>query len=279
MIELPKQINYAEAYLTLKCDLGCSYCINDSNGVKRNRDELSGKDWIKGINKIAFEKMPLTLGGGEPTQHKDFFEILDGVRGQTNIDLLTNLQFDPDEFAKRTSPDRFTSKENPAYKSIRVSYHAEKMKPDEIVDKVARLQDHGFNVGLFGLNHPLNIQDNIQMSELARQKSVYFFIKDFLGKFEGQSFGFYKYPKGLDGKLKTAWCRSKELLIDPESEIYKCHRDLYKAEHPKGSLDSFPELYNWAACTKYGECNPCDVKQKTNRFLDKGGCQVDIKEA
>ena len=32
-MKLPKEINYAEAYLTLRCNLDCDYCINDNDEI------------------------------------------------------------------------------------------------------------------------------------------------------------------------------------------------------------------------------------------------------
>jgi len=279
-MKLPRRYNYAEAYLTFRCPLNCEYCINDDSGkLERRRKEISGKEWVKGLNRIDFGNIPLTLGGGEPTQHADFYEILERLN-MNKVDLLTNLEFDVEKFLDKTIPERFSQEENPAYKSIRVSFHPGQMDPDDLVRKVKRIQDEGYAIGIFGLNHPLNIEDNIQMSELARQNGIYFFIKDFLGEYRGHTFGFYKYPNAIKGGKKEVLCKTKELLIDPEGEIYRCHRDLYRKKHKVGSIldPNFKtdKLDRFRPCLNFGECNPCDVKLKTNRFLQKGNCQVEI---
>jgi len=279
-MKLPIRYNYAEAYLTLRCNLGCSYCINDNSGVKRNRKELSADEWAKALNRIDFGETPLTLGGGEPTLYKGFYNLLDKLKPDIQVDLLTNLTFNVDEFIKKTKPERFTQNNIPSYKSIRASFHPEKHNPKDLVDKAAKLQNEGFQIGIFALNHPKNMIKNMEIAELARKNKIYFFIKDFLGWFDGQLFGYYKYPKGLDGDRKLADCRTKELLIAPDGEIYRCHRDLYHAENPVGHLldENFEIQDVFRPCKNYGLCNPCDLKLKTNRFFQMGNCSVEIIE-
>ena len=278
-VELPPEYNYVEIYLTLRCNLGCSYCINKNGVLKRERKEMSAEQWVNAFNKIDFGETPITLGGGEPTRHKGFYEILEGLNLDTKVDLLTNLQFDVDEFMNRINPKRFNNDDrNPAYRPIRVSYHAEKMEAEDLVKKVKKLQDAGFKIGVFGLNHPENVEANMLMSELARQEQIYFFIKDFLGNYDGKLFGHYRYPEALEGKPKKVSCRTKELLAAPDGQIYKCHRDLYAEDSPIAHIsdDTFQPKYKFRACNKYGQCNPCDIKLKTNRFLKMGNCQVEI---
>ena len=278
-VELPPEYNYAEIYLTLRCNLGCSYCINKNGKLNKKRKEMSAKQWVNALNKIDFGETPITLGGGEPTLHKGFYEILEELNPDTRVDLLTNLQFDTDEFMKRVNPKRFNNdNRNPAYRPIRVSYHAEKMDAKNLVYKIKNLQDAGFKVGVFGLNHPKNVEANMLMSELARQEQIYFFVKDFLGYYDNKLFGNYKYPEALEGKAKGALCRTKELLVAPDGKIYRCHRDLYAEDSPIAHINdnTFQPKYKFLDCNKYGECNPCDVKLKTNRFLKMGNCQVEI---
>ncbi len=276
-MKLPKEINYAEAYLTLNCNLNCPYCINDPDDrVVRKRKEMTAEEWINSLNKVDFGDIPLTLGGGEPTIHPGFFEIVQGIKPITKLDLLTNLKLDKKKFIKMINPDRFSRSDNPAYKSIRVSYHVSQMDQNEISDGVAELQSAGYSIGLFGINHPDNVSENMQMAEIARQKNIYFFVKDFLGEAHGQQYGTLAYPDATNGNPRNVRCRSKELLIAPEGNVYRCHRDLYHAENPIGHISEDVELYKFRDCSKYGECNPCDVKLKTNRFLRAGNCQVEI---
>lgn len=277
MITIPKQINYVEYYFTLRCNFKCDYCINDLSGVIRKRKELTVDEAINSLNKINFGDIPLTIGGGEPTFRPDFYDLLYGLKSDIKIDLLTNLQFDVNTFIKKISPERFNKTDNDAYKSIRVSYHPESTNKS-IISKIKTLQDAGFLIGLFGINHPKNMYANMVMSELARKNNIYFFIKDFLGEYDNELFGYYRYKDSFSKIKKKCKCRSKELLIGPEGNIYKCHRDLYNLEFPVSNIkDDFEIKYIFRDCNMYGFCNLCDVKTKLNRFLQMGHCSVEIE--
>lgn len=271
-MKLPDRFNYAEAYLTFRCNLGCGYCINQI-GEFIPRSEMGVDDWLA-LNDIDFGDTALTLGGGEPTQFKGFFKLVDGLR--MPIDLLTNLQFNVDEFIDNVDPESFSKSEVPFHHSIRASYHAGQMDRDKTVRDAKQMRDAGFNLGVFGIRHPFNINDNMAMAFLTSQVGVPFYEKDFLGEVDGRTYGFYKYPRGLDGILKSADCRTRELLISPDGEFYRCHRDLYAGENPVGELgDEIVDEFR--PCANYGECNPCDLKLKTNKYLNGVECQVEIK--
>ena len=279
-INLPETYNYAEAYLTFRCNFNCSYCINKQNGII-GRSEMSPQQWINALNRINFGNVSLTLGGGEPTVYKGFYEILKGLKPEIKIDLLTNLQFDVNEFLQKVTPDRFTKNPKPFYHSIRVSYHPEQSDRKEIIDKAALLQKNGFSIGIFGIGHPYYINENMETGFYCSRAGVPFYVKDFLGHLNNRLYGFYKYPEGLDGNKKICECRTRELLIAPNGNIYRCHRDLYADENPVGNVldENHEPRYTFRLCSNFGECNPCDVKMKTNRFLREIDCQVEIKDS
>lgn len=231
------------------------------------------------INKIDFKDLPLTIGGGEPTYHPNFYFIINNLREDIKIDLLTNLQFDIKKFIKNISIHKFNKTINPAYKSIRVSFHPAFMKAKSLINKVKILQDEGYSIGVLGISHPMNLEANVHMAEESRKAGVYFFIKDFLGTYKKHKFGFYQYPEAMDGKPKEAFCRTHEILVNPEGNIFKCHYDLYKNEFPVGILGEDKLYFMFRHCSVMGLCNPCDIKNKANRFLQMGNCSVEIIQA
>ncbi len=280
MVIIPDTYNYVSVFLTLRCNYTCSYCVNEKSGnLKRKRKELNFTDWKKALNSLEMvDNIPLTISGGEPTMHKDFYELVNVLRHP--IDLLTNLTFDVVEFTHKLSPYKFFNSINKAYKPIRVSFHPEFMDVQKTIAKLLILQDTGFNVGLFSINHPHNIETNLELAEECRKNMVYFFIKDFLGIHDGHLFGYYKYKDGLNRKINSkVLCKTKELLIGPDGKAFRCHRDLYADENSIGSLldDNFKIEDKFRGCNKYGFCNNCDVKSKANRFLQMGECSVEIK--
>jgi len=277
MITLPKTYSYAECYLTLRCNFGCPYCINEHTGVKRKRKELTAREWIMAINNVDFGSIPLTLGGGEPTIHGGFYEIVNNIK--VRIDLLSNGSFNTTEFLRKLSPTRFTVSEDPSYKSIRLSFHVNNTVPGAIVEKAKMLQAEGYSVGIFGLNHPENLKANIVMTEYCRSAGVFFFIRDFLGFYEDRLFGHYKYPSGLNGNRKHCQCKIQELLVGPDGNVFRCHRDLYDDTGEVGSLlnIAYEIKDEFRPCDNFGLCNNCDLKQKLGPDLKTSKCSVEVQ--
>lgn len=279
MIKIPEGITYAEAYITLQCNFKCDYCINRYTGVKRGRQELTADQWITGLNNIDFGDLPLTIGGGEPTIRKDFYDIVNGLRYETKIDLLTNGTFDAEEFTDNILSNRFTNKGS-SYKAIRVSFHPKSTNLEQVVSTASILQNQGYPIGIFGLNHPDNLHANVEAAEVCRKAGVYFFVRDFLGYHKDKLYGFYRYPGGLNGNVKSCKCRTSELLIGPEGHRFRCHRDLYANESSIGDIMrmDFNISHEFSRCDYYGLCNPCDLKEKSAPDLKTERCSVEIKE-
>lgn len=274
-MNVPDRYNYIGIFLTLRCNLNCFYCINKHSKLEK-RTELFAHRWIDVLNRLKMNKdLPITLEGGEPSLHQGFYDIIKNVNSP--VDILTNLRFDVDEFIGNVDPHWLNKGRAVSYKSIRISYHNQNQ--DELLSKAVRLQEAGFNVGIFSVNVPEKTVDNMVMTEKARLKNIYFFIKDFLGYRENRLFGYFRYPEAVDGNRKNITCRIKELLVAPDGLVYKCHRDLYANENNIGDItaENFEIKDIFRPCSNYGMCNPCDIKLKTNRFLEMGSCSVEVE--
>src|SRR3989338_4982210 len=200
-IAIPQTYNYIATFLSLACNLRCSYCINYFGEGKFLKKHLSGKDWVKGLNRIVSrDDLPISLQGGEPSLHKDFIYILNNVKPELNIDILTNLQFDEDEFMHSVNPNRIKRKS--PYASIRVSYHPETMQLDPLVKKVLKLQKNGFSIGLWGVMHPTQEDEILRAKEHCTSLGIDFRIKEFLGEYGGKMHGTYRYESACDKKFR-----------------------------------------------------------------------------
>ncbi len=63
--------------LTYRCNLLCSFCYNSP----QKRTQLDGPQWLTALDKLkAAGVFNITLTGGEPFRHPDFFTIAEGVR-------------------------------------------------------------------------------------------------------------------------------------------------------------------------------------------------------
>lgn len=278
-VEIPADYNYMAVFLTMSCTLHCSYCINRFGEVRYQNDHLTGEQWVAGLNRLVSNgDLPVTLQGGEPSLHPDFYYILNNIKKEMHIDILTNLEVDIDEFMEKVQPDRI--KRIAPYASIRVSYHPEYMDLDHLASKVIRLQSAGYSIGIWGVLHPLYEHEIYTAQEYCKGLGIDFRTKEFLGKYEGRLFGTFKYPDACDKKVeKHAVCRTTELIIGPEGGIYRCHSDLYSGRSPVGNiLDPEYEIKEiFRDCDSFGQCNPCDVKIKTNRFQEFGHTSVEIR--
>lgn len=278
-IVIPRNYNYIAVFLTLACNYRCSYCINHFEEGRLSSKHLSGRDFVKGLNRIvARDDLPVTLQGGEPSIHRDFIYIINNIRPDLHIDILTNLQFDVDEFAAHVNPSRL--RRNAPYASIRVSYHPEVMDLEETIQKTLRLQEAGFSIGIWGVMHPAQEDIILDAQSRCRALGIDFRTKEFLGEYNGKLYGSYRYDGACDMRFKKrVLCKTTELIIGPDGNIYRCHSDLYVRRKPIGHiLDPLFEIEDiYRACDVFGHCNPCDIKVKTNRFQQFGHTSVEIK--
>lgn len=278
-IVLPANYNYVGVFLTLGCNLACSYCINHLSGLNPKRKHLNANEWISFLNRLELKPgLPLSLQGGEPSIHPGFYEILNSLRPDLEIDLLTNLQFDPLKFMSAVKPERF---HRPApYASIRVSYHPETMKLKPLLEKAFILKSEGYPIAIYTVDHPAYKTELKEAQELSQEKGLEFKTKELLGRYEETLHGLYKYPDSVDSNiLKSCECKTSELLISPEGQVFRCHHDLYNLKFPIGDMLN-PEFQIediYRPCHFYGNCNPCDVKIKNNRYQEFGHTSVDIK--
>ena len=285
-ITLPENYKYVAVFLTMRCNLNCSFCLNslykDFNRTKFK--ELSGEEWVEALNRIkSREEVPITFSGGEPLLHPDFGYIINNLKSELNIDILTNLYNENlvKKFINEVNSSRL--KRNSPYASIRVSYHPEQMSAEKLIKNVKILQDAGFSVGIWAVQFPSpqQLQSITQMQFRCIDEGISFRLKDFTGSYKGELYGDYsRYPESVFGELKKCLCKTSELLIGSDGNVYRCHRDLYAEENSIGSLldENFQLQDVFRTCDKYGQCHPCDVKLKTNYKQELGHTSVEIKD-
>lgn len=271
-IVLPEHVNYVAVFLTLRCNRACPYCINKHGEFKQPK-EMNAGDWVRGLRRIQTRNdLPITFQGGEPTIHKDFYEISRLLHAEGKyLDVLTNGEWSLSDFEQEINPEVF--KREAPYASIRVSYHGQQGNDLAILlSKIQYLHNTGYSVGLWGLSN----QKLDQVQNLCNGLGIDFRVKEYLD----DKHGTYKYPRAVGSSLvKHVHCKPSELLIAPDGRIYRCHADLYAS---RGSiahiLDTNIKFPGYLACDNFGQCNPCDLKQKFDRFQRSGHCSVEIKD-
>jgi hypothetical protein len=270
-IVIPAHYNYIGVFLTFACQLKCPYCINHENNAQPSYKALTGADWVAALNRIKTrDDLPITLQGGEPTLHPDFYYIIKGVDKSINIDLLTNCQFNIEEFCRHVPPSRL--RRNAPYASIRVSYHPPTMELEDTIRRVKTLQDRGYSVGVWIVDYPKDMLIK-HYQQAFIDAGIDCRLKEYL---DGKSYGTYKYMD-IQGR-KNVLCKPSEFILSPSGGIYRCHGDLYNNRGSIGRImdkDVVP-VQDYIPCKKVA-CTSCDIKVKTNRFQIGGHCAVDIK--
>lgn len=277
-IAVPESYNYIGVFLTFACNLRCDYCINRQYGAVQKYKQMTPQEWIDGLNRIQTRPdLPITLQGGEPTMYKGIYEVIAGVDRRIHIDILTNGQFNVEEFICKVDPLRL--QRSAKYASIRLSYHPWDMPLEGLINTAKRLQDASFSVGVWVVDHP-GCHSLVRASqELMLNEGIDCRLKEFLGEYRGKFYGTYKYPDAVDQKeCRTRRCKPSEMLIAPDGSVHQCHNSLYTSSkgyahilNPEVSL-----IQDHIPCSRYGQCNSCDVKLKTNRFQEDGHCSVDV---
>lgn len=287
-IKLKTHHNYVAFFLTFACNLHCPYCINNHNERLRHRqikrNYLAVEKWIQAANRLVLRKdLPLTLQGGEPTLYnKNFYRFVNEVKEEIKMDLLTNMMFDVDKFIRNIPLWRFTR--NAPYAPIRVSYHPGQNDIEDLIKKTLKMQEAGFRIGLYGILFPDEARRRhiLDVKERCSRLGIDFRTKEFLGSHKEGLYGTFKYKDAVcSNVLKRCECRTTELIVGPSGHIYRCHSDLYNNRTPVSHIldEGFTEeeMDKFRNCDFYGDCNPCDVKIKTNRFQIFGHTSVEIR--
>jgi len=317
-MNLPENYKYIGAFLTMRCNLNCEFCLNkmEQSTFKKLRTkivgglerELTGEEWVSALNEWKTRDVPITFSGGEPTLHRDFIYILNHLKKETQIHLLTNLNWGTkftNKFLDNVDPDRFKLLmkhllpfpdtetgtdiiweyvDSNKYAPIRVSYHPSQMGDGkELVERASLLKQNGFNLCIYSVLYPSNEQLTAinQMQYRCKDADLDFRVKEFVGQYKGDVYGNYsKYPDAsFQNNRQHKMCKTSELLIRPDGSVYRCHRDLYAMQYRIGNIanpNDIP-LDTFLPCSNYGECHPCDVKVKTNYKQQLGHTSVEIK--
>ncbi len=257
-LTLDPAVNYVGAFLTLGCNLNCSYCINDPGqaGARKQlfplgRAEMPPVNWVHALGRLPpGPDRPITLQGGEPTLYwrgRGLGAILEALPHR--FDLLTNLTVPAARFAAGLRGQHAKLQRPSPYPSIRVSYHSDEMEAlwqgrgfDALVENCAALGDHGFrvdpdkrlsDVGIYVVDHPDHRITPAMRESAARRVPLE--SKPFLGVHDGALYGDYRYPystdlisRGFEAAPLACDCRTSELLIDPLGFVWRCHAYLYR---------------------------------------------------
>lgn len=278
-IELPESYNYIGVFLTFRCNNNCPFCINKSPGNRLGEyEEIPGRKWIDFFARLNTRDVPITLQGGEPGLHHDFHEIVAETLKFHHVDILTTLDFDLEKFAALVPPERINRKA--PYAPIRVSYHPTQDSLETIIGRTEFLVNAGFRVGIYGVLYPEQIDEIEEAKNVCAERGLDFRTKEFLGIYKGKTYGKYAYPEACySQRTRECECAPTELLIAPDGSTHRCHNYLYSRLEPIDSIENQNLILQneFSPCARFGNCSPCDIKIKTNRFQQYGHVSARIR--
>jgi len=293
MNQLPKHYYHPSSYwaqmLTLRCNAGCGFCILNNRGRAGTPDELTSAEIIDFWNTVPHEiGKALSLIGGEPTLHKGFIEIVNGLKGYT-ITITTNCK------SPFYTPD-FTSKfrlHPTSTLRINTSFHPHFIDADDYAHVVNAYKDAGIKVDQVNyVNYPDVDQFQENIDRLKEQMSIY--PAPYMGFYDPENhfkapFGHeanqpsesnekWQNAKGLVGYRSvddlnhmtaavsksevTCYVPAFMLMISPDGYLYHCHYKLYHGIDPVSHISNFkPTTQDDFSCKHYGFCMPCDVSK------------------
>jgi len=284
-IVVSENYDYVGVYLTDKCHLRCPYCITRHHNSQFGNYRYSGltpSEWAEGLNRFVLPKdVPISLQGGEPFLYYGIWELLDQI--EHKVDIMTAL---PPFVTKKNFHQLRTlnwNKRDAPYPTIRVSYHKGQNNYQELIERIAELQEI-LSIGLYYLDHPAHTEEDVHsVIAYAKKHKVELRKKDFLGEYKGTMYGEFLYPDAVSGKCQgiPVACRNTVVPIAPDGTIFRCHSDLYfnRKELAIGHI-----LYadcqlriGYLSCSHYGLCSECDIKIKNNHLQQYGYTSVDIR--
>lgn len=229
--------DHVHVYLTMKCNLSCSFCINNlvaENGhIAPYRDEKDWEAWIYQLNLLKNVK-ELYFNGGEHFNLPYFPDIINGLRG-FNINIFSNLP------RKGLSNLRRIRKNNNNI-IIRASYQALHDEPlSMFVDRFREI--------------PKEILATVS---IIKDKGVSgrMYIQGF------ERFGIHATAEDLVqpeiGHLKTqdVWCNSMEHIIGPNMRVYRCLYNLVNDTNGR-DIEDYAFWHIRLPCRHYPKCFSC----------------------
>ncbi len=245
-------------FLTFRCTANCPYCIQNYSFINgRNNSPLRGslrpEEWLR-INILPDKPETIIIQGGEPLLYKDLFDVLAGLTGFKQVQVITNLTLDISDLVKKV----------PIIKTHKIlfecSFHENAIDFETFAARALALKKEG----LLG---------SVRMVDVAHRKT-----SKYIGKFADLGIKMIPlYQLGFkNGKVLVAsngeasnmnrkppvLCKTKLLLFSPSGDIYNCHTKLYW-DDKKSAFGNICEDHEipggYYICHDYGFCNPCQI--------------------
>jgi hypothetical protein len=257
---------YWSIFLTYSCTADCSYCVQNYSFKSGRKDSplrgiLPPESWLL-LNDLPNRPYSIVITGGEPFLYKRLADVLIGLSGFSQVQVVTNLTLDPAEVVEkvRSVDTRIL---------FECSYHERAIDFEIFLARSTLIKE----AGLLGSVRIVDVD-----SARTRKR-----IKDFaLNGIKVQSL----FQVGMKGdhvlvmsnpeasnlaRKPPVLCRTKLVLFAPNGDVYNCHTKLYWGDSSStfGNITtgfSIPDEY--CVCYDYGYCHPCQIGYMDIKFHD-----------
>lgn len=253
--KLPKRVPIY-IYLTLECNLKCSYCVNQANSKESKINQykiLPGEKWIKAINRA---RRPIVFTGGEPTLHPDFIEIINNINKSIPILVYTNFLWEKKflkKFLKQIKrPVKFLG-----------SYHPSGGKPEIILEVIETLKQKNMFDGML---HSVGTKNQLEF--LEKEVRPFFKKQGIFLTIDKDQFEYFDAEACSMKFRKKVKCSRKSITIAPDGKRYQCVSNMLRKKNPIRDFveEGIKREKCSCICLNYGFCNPCDMGFKI-KFL------------
>lgn len=246
-------------FLIYKCTTDCPYCVqNYSFKNDRTDSPLKGslppEAWWR-LNDIPNKPEALVITGGEPFLYKKLGDVLIGLTGFKQIQVVTNLNIDPTSVVERLS--KITAPKV----SFECSYHEESIEFETFLSRAKMIKNAGMlgSVRVVDIN-PLRTKRYIKAFGLNGIKIQ---SLDQVGQEGDKVFAPSNHEASNLVRKPLVLCRTKMVLFGPNGDVYNCHTKLYWAD--KGATfgniaTGFHIPEDYLSCSDYGFCQPCQIE-------------------
>jgi len=199
-----------------KCNYRCSYCLNGFEEPPRFRI-LTPDEWFSVWQEIynKYGTTSIQITGGEPSVYPRFFEIMGNVGKMHNVELQTNLSFDPRELIDNVSTE--------CVSRVGGSFHPQYAEFGAFLDKMVKLQEAGFKVEINYVAYPPLLKDAQARIDQAKARNVQLSILSFQGEYQGKKYpeNYNEEEKAILKKLNVSSGESAEAMVDWDIEKKK----------------------------------------------------------
>ena len=240
---------HLRVYPTLRCNLRCSYCVNEQMGARPQKfPETTPVQWIQALNR---EKRHVVFTGGEPFLYQGLIQVINNIAPELKVRVYSNFSLDVrPHLDSLRRPMHFYLSWHPQRKTGRALF----------LDNVLHMQKNP----LFTADiHALAAEENCHRLE----QDIEFFRRNGLTvQRDSDQRDFIGCGRP---NVAKAVCSKTIYLIAPDGSRFQCVSRLVRDDRPMENIlhESLGPEEALDICPDFGNCAPCDGLGQTKMAI------------